>query len=258
MAKKTTSIAEPTAEDLLSKILAEKSNRSLIKLRFTGRTAMLTSNGRLALKTDPHTLALGRLTSMKLGAQAGEGDKLAHCYRIAYVEWRGRLYDDPLLGACIPSRVLMGAIVSGAKHQRNGANTGRALNIVEMAVPLTFSGFGGEAPSKKIGDFKNPEDYYTYLWNFGATPADMENWALRDIPCPGIFVDMRSLAQGQKRIMRTRPCFPRWSVDFSVQLNTDAMSLESLLRACVTAGNLEGMSDSRKEGWGRFDVHVMR
>ncbi len=81
-----------------------------------------------------------------------------------------------------------------------------------------------------------------------------------ELPLTGEWhVDSRAvvIAATKARIMRNRPMFDEWSIDFQMQIDTDLIS-EKLMQAILfDAGRLVGIGDFRpaKKGqYGRFSV----
>lgn len=79
-----------------------------------------------------------------------------------------------------------------------------------------------------------------------------------EIPLKGEWhVDSRAVVVQAARILRNRPMFDQWSVDFQIQIDTDLVG-ERLIRDVLEgAGNYVGVGDfrpQRKGQYGRFRV----
>ena len=67
------------------------------------------------------------------------------------------------------------------------------------------------------------------------------------------FTLRKSLKQGTSRIIRTRPFFPEWAVEFEVMFDEDEFTADQFQKAISDAGRKSGLGDSRPRN-GRFRV----
>jgi hypothetical protein len=138
---------------------------------------------------------------------------------MARVEFLGGLYirDD---GPYLPSTMLHRVIQDGAKLSKNGKNIERGLIVLDDAS-LVYKG-----PRKAEAMFKDKS-----------------------------FVDRRVVSVGQQKVVRTRPCFHDWAVEFEVEVIEDLLDLDILKRVIDDAGRCTGVGDYRPR-FGRFQAKV--
>lgn len=141
---------------------------------------------------------------------------------IARLEWHGGLYYTPELGVYLPTWNLVRCLERAATISRQGTTLVRALAVTAEAAPLQYDG-----P-------REPEA----LW---ALPA--HRWRT-------------NVGVGQRRVLRMRPLFPRWSVQLDAELLDDVLSADDLRRIADLAGQAEGLGDGRKLGRGRFTAQL--
>ena len=145
-----------------------------------------------------------------------EDDMLA----LSFAEFRGGLYIDED-GPYIPAHWMLAMIRDGAKLTKQGKDAIRAILLNDAKLPLIYSG---------------PKDV-DGLWKKG-------------------FFDRRMVGNQKARVLRTRPKFAAWSVEFSLLFDEsvfDRGQIESILK---TAGNMVGLGDYRPL-FGRFSVEIL-
>lgn len=141
---------------------------------------------------------------------------------IAKSEWFGSLYLDPDIGPFIPGQNVESCIVAGAKLQKLGTACKRGLSVLEDKIKVEYTGT------------RDPEKLY-----------DKKE-----------FVDIRSVKVGTAKIMRCRPKFNQWSVQFTVLLNETILDAQEVVKAIEDAGLMCGLGDYRPR-FGKFDVEVL-
>ena len=138
---------------------------------------------------------------------------------MAHLEWFGGMYTKNKK-PCIPGYVMEGALVSGAKKKRMGTQAKSGI-FVDKDSLLEFDGW----ESLTLDD----------LW---------ENKDFR-------------LTQGVKiqkaRIMRTRPKFDEWAVEFVITYDAEVLSEPDVKDIVETTGHHCGLCDWRPR-YGRFRV----
>jgi hypothetical protein len=67
------------------------------------------------------------------------------------------------------------------------------------------------------------------------------------------FVDRSKVKVGQASVMRTRPIFPEWELEFTVEYSPDLVQRDRLEEWVEVAGRQIGLSDWRPN-YGRFEV----
>ena len=136
------------------------------------------------------------------------------------LEFEAGLYFDDEIGPYLPGELLQACIRDGGKANRLGSEVTRSVLVVDDRVCLIYAG-----PRTKKG-----------LWEKG-------------------FSDTRSVKIGQNRVLRTRPIFSEWAVEFQVQLDVEHLD-PGLFDECVAnAGQRVGLGDYRPR-FGRFTAEI--
>ncbi len=181
----------------------------------TGVTSLLMHSERLADPTNPATKEL-----KKIAAKRGKtDDDLA---ALKELEWRVGLYLDAKGRPAVPVDWLLAALKEGARHVKLGKQA--QAGIFDPGTPYFALAFDGP---KKGG--------------LDALYAD------------GRFCDYRGVGVNGKRVMRSRPCFPGWSLTFSLDFDPETIEGAQIEAALETAGRLKGIGDYRPR-FGRFVV----
>lgn len=137
---------------------------------------------------------------------------------MARLEWYGGLYlDDKTKEPIIPTKCLMACIRSGGKKHKLGKHVQESVRICND-TPIQYDG-----PRQPVE-----------MWND-------EKFRLRT-PCK----------VGQASIIRTRPKFNDWKLDFAVDLDEQVLNPIDLKTVMETAGKL-GLCDYRPY-YGNFEV----
>jgi len=142
---------------------------------------------------------------------------------IAKSEWLGALYHDDKMGIYIPGSNIQASIIEGAKLQKLGTACKRGLVIIEDKVKLNYSG-----------------------------PSDLDKLYNKKA-----FVDMRTVKVAQAKLMRCRPKFDEWSIEFTVAFNEQVLNNGEVMKAIDDAGIMAGLCDYRPR-YGKFNVEVMK
>ena len=141
---------------------------------------------------------------------------------MARLEFMGGLYVDEDGHPAIPGECIEGMIRDGAKKSRAGKDA--ICGIISDGVwPIIYDG-----------------------------PKDLEKlWQDER------FRDYRGVKVGQARVMRMRPKFPDWSLDFQVTYQDDVVNRTALEKWLRDAGQLVGLCDFRPK-FGRFEVESVK
>ena len=142
---------------------------------------------------------------------------------IARLEWWGGLYVEDGMPV-MPTGNVRKALIQAGKISKQGTQITRALAFTALTVPVIHDG-----------------------------PASLDALYERKD-----FHHRASVGIGAKRTMRTRPCFPRWAVTAEAELFEDVMDLDDFKRVAARAGIAEGLGDNRVNGYGRFEVKVVK
>jgi hypothetical protein len=193
---------------------------SLIALKLTGVTPLVTHNERLANPLDKGTRKLSALTHVR------GGKSIEQIEQIARLEWElGQYRDDR--GPVLPLANVRKCIVEAGRMSKTGKL---------IATALTF-GDVGEAPLLYEG------------------PRDLDKmWEARS------FTDQRTAVVSGRRVLRCRPIFHGWSAVAKFDLDTKQVDPEKLVAAAQLAGRLVGLCEMRpaKGGfYGRFRAELV-
>jgi len=184
------------------------------RVKIEGTAPLLMHNGALADPLNPTVRAMKKLTGKK--TKKTDDDII----ELARLEFVGGLYLDDTGAPCITSSMLQGMMVNGAADQRKGKDFTADVSCPDDTYPLIYTG-------PKTAD---------ELWDHGD------------------FVHTVGVKVAKARVMRTRPKFKKWAVEFTVKIAPHAsVSAESLLDAITIAGQRKGIGDFRPR-FGRFTV----
>ena len=138
------------------------------------------------------------------------------------LEFAASLYLDAKNRVIIPSMNIEGALVEGAKKAKLGKAFKSAVMVPDDSV-LDF------------GEALNPEQ----LW------ARNEEYS-----------DVRAVLVNNSRVMRTRPIFRQWAIEFAAEFDDEQINADQLIKAAQDAGRMVGLCDYRPK-YGRFSVEVL-
>lgn len=138
---------------------------------------------------------------------------------MARLEWLGGLYFSQASGIHIPGYNVFAAIIGGGKVHKLGTAVKRSALVEDDCIPLSYEG-----PSDPDALFSDKR-----------------------------FVDMRSVKVGTSKVMRCRPKFPDWKLQFTVLYDEASLQRADLDRCLQTAGQMVGIGDYRPR-FGRFEV----
>lgn len=189
-----------------------------IILKLDGITGLVMHNERLADPDDEYTKAIGQINAKKTNKT--ETDRA----EMAKLEWYGGLYHDPEIGVYVPSWNVIRCLERAGTITKKGTAIIRAVSAVTDKLPLQYEG---------------PRDL--------AKLYDLPEYRLRK---------MVGIQRG--RVVRMRPIFRRWALEFEAEFLEDVMNIGDLERVAEQAGRSEGLCNARKLGYGRFNVEVIR
>lgn len=138
--------------------------------------------------------------------------------QVMRLEWELGMYFDPTMGPYIPTANLRGVIVEGAKFSKLGASVKRATLFHDEHTKLEYEG---------------PRSVDA-LWKAGS------------------FRDVRSVVVGTARVMRCRPIFRKWSLQFTLIFDPEIIERAALVTAATAGGQLIGLGDFRPANGGPF------
>lgn len=191
-----------------------------VKLTFQGRDifGLMTTNDQMVDPFHPIAKEIDRLMKENKAPKKTE----ARQWEIYKNQFFGALYINDIDGPYLKTASLMACLVEGAKIARKGKQLSMAVSPIDATVPLIYKG-----PRTK-----------DELWEDGG------------------FHDIRPAGKADKKIMVCHPHFRPWAVEFEVELDTIALSIDELRDAAVTAGKYMGLGSMRKIGYGRFIATV--
>ena len=192
-----------------------------IRLRLTGTSPLLQHNVRLVDPLDPYTIALAVATKVS-------GKSQDQHRTIARAEYEGSIYHSGQLGPekgskggdpIVPSAWIMKSLRNMAALSKGGKEIERGVVPLSDSSPIAYQG---------------PRDIDA-MWN-------------------ARMFDRRAVGVGQKRVMRTRPRFDSWMLEFDFAIVESIIDEAKFLAAAEAAGRLEGIGDARRLRMGRFEV----
>lgn len=187
----------------------------ILKIRLIGTRPMLMHSDVLSDPLNPLTRAHKELTSKRKKTEEDQRD-------IAKSEFKSSLYYNKETGVYIPSFNIEASIREGAKLSKLGKHVQRAVEVLEMEVPLIYT--GPREPSA--------------LWDAG-------------------FYDARSVKVSTARLVRYRPMFKEWSAEFTLRFNEQLMNENEVIKCLKDAGDFCGIGDFRPK-FGRFEVEILK
>lgn len=188
-----------------------------IILKLTGRSGLVMHNPRMIDPEDEIVRAIKEITDK--GKKQTDADR----QQVGRLEWFGGIYHEPDMGVYVPTWNIIKCINRGAVITKNGKDVLRSVSVMTDRVPLIYD---GPKPLEKLYDLKE-------------------------------FRFRKEVGIGQKKVMRVRPIFRRWSVELEAELIEEVMNPGDLLRVTETAGMSEGLGDARALGYGRFTVEMI-
>ena len=182
-------------------------------VRVEGTSPLLMHNGMMASPMNEWTKKIKEITS-KHHTKKTEADEI----EIMRLEWNGGLYYDENVGPYIPDSVIEGNIRDAAKSNRKGQAVVAGMQVNDFINKLIYKG-----------------------------PRDREN-LYKDKR----FVDIRPIKlQKSSTIMRTRPRFDNWAVEFFITAIDEIISIQEIKKFIEYGGTFKGYGDYRPK-FGRF------
>lgn len=131
--------------------------------------------------------------------------------KIGEIEFQGGLYFDDTIGPYIPDVAIDAVLKEGAKKKRLGTIFESCVRCIDDMVPIQYKG-----PRTREGLWKDPK-----------------------------FRDRRGCGVQQARVIRTRPKFTDWSLEFTIQVFPCELNPENIRQAIKDAGTYVGLCDFR-------------
>ena len=188
-----------------------------VSLELTGTSPLLCHNIQLS---DPDNRYVQEMGTIHAKRKKTDEDRKA----VEKLEWYGGLYLAPGIdGPAMPTANVRRCLNEAAKITRQGKQVERSLFFTDLHIPIAYDG------PKGIDDLFDLSEHH----------------------------NRASVRIGTSRIMRVRPCFPRWAIVATAELLDDVMDPEDLIRIVERAGLAEGLGDNRRNGYGRFTGRVV-
>jgi hypothetical protein len=141
--------------------------------------------------------------------------------KILEIDYLLSAYYDEDIGMYIPAEMIEANIRAGATARRNGKNAQIAIFVKEEMIPLNHDG------PKEIEELYKLEE----------------------------FRDIRAVTINKNKVLRARPRFNRWSLEFHLDLNEEFMNIDDLINAIEIGGSQKGLGDYRPR-YGRFTFSI--
>ena len=165
---------------------------------------------------DPLSAAAKAIKSVSSRRKKSDEDHL----ELARLEFKGSMYYDPKLGPVMPGNCLDATLIDGAKRSKAGKAFKAQVFCDGEVFRLEYDG---------------PRDIDA-LWDHGG------------------FRSSLSVRVGTARVIRTRPIFRDWAVEFNITVVPGAeVNPEDVKLALTNAGMYSGTCDFRPK-YGRFVV----
>ncbi len=131
--------------------------------------------------------------------------------KMGELEFQGSLYYDDIQGPYIPGDMLDAAIQNGGKKKKLGKSIATSVRVLDDVNPLLYKG--------------------------PRTRAEL--WA------DDFYRDRRPVKVTTNKVIRTRPKFTDWSLEFCVELFPCELNPDDVKQAIVDAGIYSGLGDYR-------------
>ena len=184
-----------------------------INFKISGSTALLMHNSQLADPLNKYAKAMKKVSGKRKKTDEDHAD-------MQRLEMLGGLYWSEQYGLHMPGENVEACLIAAAKFKKLGTTFKRALQVVDIACPLRGTGAPG---------------------------------SLEEIADNEKFRFVKSVKVGTSRVMRTRPIFNDWELDFTVMYDPSQLEREDIVEAVDSAGMLVGLGDWRPR-FGKFEV----
>ena len=141
---------------------------------------------------------------------------------IAKSEWAGGMYFDQEIGPYMPGVNIEASIIAGAKLSKLGTQFKRSAEVMDERCRVDYDG-----------------------------PRTLE--AMWDAK----MYDARSVKVSTSRLMRYRPIFRKWSIEFEVMFDDTSINKSDVMKCIRDAGMYCGIGDYRPK-FGRFEVEEIK
>ena len=203
-----------------------------LSIMFEGTTPILLHNNQSADPLNIYSRVM-KLLNAKQSKKRTDQDHL----ELSRVEWEAGLYLDEDGKITLPGYGVEAAIKSAAKLSRNAQDIKKGVRVEEMFCDFKYVGVQGKADPIP----KSPEDVPT---------KSLE-------PVFAKHFDRRLAKNGTSTIVRTRPRFNEWTVEFTILYDETIITERTLLEIMQNGGKYCGLFDYR-ERYGHYEVKVIK
>ena len=137
--------------------------------------------------------------------------------KISDLEWEAGAYWKDGLGLYIPAENVEATIINGGKAFKKGTDIQKYCTVKDLYIPFSY----GENLTKE---------------------ELIQNYEYRDT---------RPMNVQRAKVMRTRPRFDQWQINFNMIYDDQKIDLETIKNALEYAGAYVGLCDSRPK-YGKF------
>ena len=141
--------------------------------------------------------------------------------KLSDLEWEAGLYWDKKIGLYMPAENIEATVREGAKARKKGKDIVKAFTFLDLYVPVDIG----------------------------------EKLTLDEMRADYRFRDVRAMKVKMARVMRTRPRFEYWRLEFDATYDEKMLDFQSIVDAIEYAGQYVGLCDSRPK-YGKFVATV--
>jgi hypothetical protein len=196
-----------------------------VKVRLDGVQPMLMHSNQTCNPLNKFAKAMKAIT--------GKRKKTDEDYEaLSKIEWEAGLYFDEKIGPFVPSLNVEAMLRDAAKKSRKGTDVKQSVRVFPLEIPLGYNGPRNLDGLKKIafsGEKVNGEDFF----------------------------DSRGVRVNQSTIMRTRPRFNKWWVEFDIIADDAIFNIDDIIQILAVAGSKIGLSDFRPR-YGSFEFEIVK
>lgn len=186
-----------------------------LKVQWVGTTPLLMHDCKCVNPLHPIATKIKEITSK--GKNKTEEDLRL----LSDLEFQAGLYWNEQIGVYVPAENIEATICAGARSFRKGQDIQRHVFVTELKIPLDYG----------------------------------ENLTLEQLMQNPDYRDVRAVRIKNNRLIRTRPRFERWRLDFVLEYNDVKIDPQIIIRAIDHAGTDVGLCDYRPK-YGKFVANI--
>ena len=191
------------------------------RIRLEGTTPLILHNNQCVNPLHPLKKKIAAITSK--GRRKTEADHL----QLYKLEFQSGLYISDRLGPYVPTKCIRATMINGARKQKDGKQFESGLFIPEDA-PIEYKG-----------------------------PRTLKELIEKGSYDDGGFMWTTVVGNQASSIMRTRPRFDEWAIEFDAMCVTSLISRDMVDNALSAAEVQVGICDGRSIGMGRFNAKIL-